>query len=82
MRPIAHADGDDGPGLSLQLVPCVAAMVDEGMDVVKHTVGEPVVANEPPDVLLGVQLGALRWQRDDGDVVRYGRRRMMVRRRP
>ena len=46
-------------------------MVDEGMDVVKHTVGEPIVADELPDVFLWVQLGAFRWQRNDGDVVRH-----------
>ena len=71
MGPIAHAEGHDGPGLSLQLVPCVTAMVDEGMDVVEHAVRQPVVADELPDILLRVQLGAFRWQRDDGDVVRH-----------
>ena len=46
-------------------------MVDEGVDVVKHTVGEPIVPDELPDVFLWVQLGAFRWQRNDGDVVRH-----------
>ena len=41
------------------------------MDVVKYAVGEPIVADELPDILLRVQLGAFRWQRDDGDVVRH-----------
>src|ERR1700748_1276246 len=59
------------PGPSLQLVPRVAAMVDEGVDVVKHTVGNPIVPDELPDVFLWVQLGAFRWQRNDGDVVRH-----------
>ena len=46
MGPIAQADGHDSPGLSLQLVPCVAAVVDESVDVVEHTVGQPVVTDE------------------------------------
>ena len=57
MGPMAQADGHDGPGLSLQLVPGVAAVVDESMEVIEHAVGEPVVADELPDVLLRVQLG-------------------------
>ena len=69
MGPIAHADGHNGPGLSLELVPCIATVINESMDVVEHAVGEPVVADELPDILLRVQFGAFRWQRDDGDVV-------------
>ncbi len=29
MRPVAHPDGHDAPGLLGELVPCVAAMVDD-----------------------------------------------------
>ena len=36
-------------GCASSLDPGVAAVVDEGMDVVKHTVGEPIVADELPD---------------------------------
>ena len=66
---MAQADGHDGPGLIVELVPGVAAVVDESIEVIEHAVGEPVVADELPDVLLRVQLGALRRQRNDGDVV-------------
>jgi hypothetical protein len=71
MGPIAQANGHYGPGLSLQLVPGVAAVIHESIDVIEHAVGEPVVADELPDVLLRVQLGTLGRQRDDGDVVGY-----------
>ena len=47
MGPIAHAEGHDGPGLRLQLVPGVAAMVDEGMDVVKHAVRLKFALSKP-----------------------------------
>ena len=35
MGPIAHSDGRDGSGLSLQLVPGVTTVIDESMDL-KH----------------------------------------------
>ena len=71
MCPIAYADGHDGPGLSRQFVPGIAAVIEQGIDAVEQAIGEPVVAHELPDVLLCVQLGTFRWQRDDGDVVRH-----------
>jgi len=58
MGPISQAEGHDGPGLRLQLVPGLAAVIDESMDVTEHTVGEPIVADELPDVLLRIELGA------------------------
>jgi hypothetical protein len=39
------------------------------MDVVEHTVGSTVVADELPDVLLRIEHGAIRWQQYDGDVL-------------
>ena len=69
MGPVAQAEGHDGPGLSLQLVPGVAAVINDSVDIVEHAVGQPVLAQELPYVLLGVQLGTLRRQWDDGDVV-------------
>ena len=35
----------------------------------EDSIGEPVISHELPDVLDRVEFGALRWQRDDGDVV-------------
>jgi hypothetical protein len=40
----------------------------------KDAVGRPVVAHELPDVRHGVQLGAFRRQRQQGEVVGHGER--------
>lgn len=42
-------------------------MVDEVLVGVEDPVGEPVVAQELPDILDGVQLGAFRWKGHDRD---------------
>ena len=70
MRPLAQSDGHDAPGLVDELVPCLAAMIDEIVVEFEDTVGEPVVAHELPDVLDRVELGAFRRQGDNGDVGR------------
>jgi len=54
--------------LGFELVPCFAAVVDEIVFVEKDAVGQPVVAQELPYVLLRIELGALGRQRHDGDV--------------
>ena len=69
MCPIAESDGHDGPRLGLELVPSIAAVIEQRVSVVEDPVGEPVVAYVLPDVLLRVQLGTLRRQWHDGDVV-------------
>ena len=71
MCPLAHADGHDAPRLGFELVPRVAAMIDEIVFVEKDAVGQPVVTQELPYVLLRVELGALGRQRYDGDVGRH-----------
>ena len=63
MRPIAQSDGHDAPGLIDELVPGVAAVVDDVVVGFEDAVREPVVAHELPDVLDGVQFGAFRRQR-------------------
>ena len=70
MRPIAGCDGHDFPGLVDELVPSVAAVVDDVVVGFEEAVGEPIVAHELPDVFLRVQLGAFGGQRDQGDVRR------------
>jgi hypothetical protein len=65
MGPVAHPDGHDLPGLINEAVPSLAAMVDEVVVGIEDAVGQPVVAHELPDVLDGVQLGALRWERHE-----------------
>ena len=71
MGPIAHAERHDGPGLSFELVPGITAVIEDCVSIFEHAVGQPVVADELPDVFLRVQLGTLWRQWHDGDVVRH-----------
>src|SRR5271165_1054050 len=68
MSPIAQSDGHDTPGLVDELVPGVAAVSDDVVVAFEHAVGEPVVAQELPDVLGRVEFGAFGRQRQYGDV--------------
>ena len=72
MSPVAQPDGHDARGLIDEVVPGVAAMIDDIVVVPEHAVGGPVVAHELPDVLHDVELGAFRRQRQQGDIVRHG----------
>ena len=60
MRPITQPDGHDTPGLIGELVPSIAAMVDEVVVGCEDAIGEPVVAHELPDVFHRVELGEFR----------------------
>jgi hypothetical protein len=71
VRPLAQSDGHDAPWLIDELVPCVAAMVDEIVIGFETTVGEPVVAHVLPDVLNRVEFWGFRRQGDNGDVGRH-----------
>ena len=53
-----------------ELVPSVAAMIDDVIEGLEDPVREPVFAHELPDVFLGVQLRAFGRQRDQRDVGR------------
>src|SRR5271154_1020105 len=68
MGPIAQADGHDGPWLVDELVPGVAAMIDDIVIGAEDAVREPVGADELPDVLDRVELGRLWRQGHQGDV--------------
>jgi hypothetical protein len=68
VRPLAQSDGHDAPGLIDELVPSVAAMVDEIVVGFEDAVREPVVAQKLPDVFDRIELGAFWRQRNDGDV--------------
>ena len=72
MGPFAEPDGHDGPGLIDQLVPCVAAMVDDIVVGLEDPVRQPVVAHELPDVFDRIEFRAFRWQGQQGDVVGDG----------
>jgi hypothetical protein len=68
VRPLAQSDGHDLPGLIDELVPCLTAVVDEIVVRFEDAVGEPVLADELPDIFHRVEFGAFRRQRDEGDV--------------
>jgi hypothetical protein len=68
MRPLAQSDGHDAPRAVDELVPSLAAIVDEIVVGFEDAVREPVVAHELPDVFYRVEFGAFRRQCDDGDV--------------
>jgi hypothetical protein len=55
MRPIAQCIGRDAPVLLGELVPNVAAMIDDVVLAAEDTVAQPVVADERPDGLDRVQ---------------------------
>ena len=78
MGPLAQSDGHDPPGLLDELVPSVAAVVDDIVVGFEDAVGEPVVAHKLPDVFHGVELGGFWRQGDDGDVGRHDEARRHV----
>ena len=71
MRPLAQSDGHDAQWLIDELVQTRTAMVDEIVVVFEDAIGEPIVAQELPDVFDRVELGAFRRQWNDGDVCRH-----------
>ena len=70
MCPLSHADGHDAPWLIDEIVPGEAAVVDDVIVGFEDAVRQPVVTHELPDILDRVELGASRWQRQEGDVGR------------
>ena len=71
MRPIAHSDGHDAPGLVDEFVPSLAAMIDDVVVSFEDAVGQPVVEHELPDVFGRVEFRAFGRQRDEGDIGRH-----------
>ena len=69
MRPIAQADRHDGPRLVDEAVPGKAAVIADVVVGAEEAVGEPIVADALPDVFDRVELGQLRRQRHQGDIV-------------
>ena len=72
VSPNPHADGHDGFGLCDELVPGVAAGVEDGVVVIEDAVREPVLAEVLPDVLDRVQFGRSGRQEEDGEVLGTG----------
>jgi len=56
------------PRLVDEFVPCLAAMVDDGVVGGEDTARQPVFAHELPDVLDRIEFGAFGGQRNDADV--------------
>jgi len=75
MCPLAQADGHDGPWLLDELVPGVAAVVEDVVVGAEDAIGKPVGAHVLPDVLDRIELGRFRRQRQEGDVA--GNRELM-----
>ena len=73
MSPLSQSDGHDAPGLIGELVPSLAAIVDEIVVGFEDAVREPIVAHELPDVLDRIELGRFRRQRQERDVVWDGK---------
>jgi len=68
MGPFPITDGHDLPGLFDELVPGFATERDDVVVGFEDPVGEPVVADELPDVLDGIEFRGSRRQRQERDV--------------
>ena len=71
MRPFTATNGHDVPWLVDELVPGLAAVIDDVVVEGEDAVRQPVVANELPDILDRVEFGAFGRERDDADVGRH-----------
>jgi len=69
MGPLAQSDGHDPPGLVDELVPGVAAVINEIFVGLEDAVREPIVTHKLPNVLDRVEFRGSRRQRENGDVV-------------
>ena len=69
MFPIAKPDGPDGPGLVDELVPGMAAVIDNVIIGLEDPVRQPVFPHELPDILDRVEFRAFWRQWQQGDVV-------------
>ena len=74
MRPSAVSNRHDAVGLADQLVPSIAAMIDDLAVGFEDAVGEPVIPHELPDIFDWIELWTLGWQRDDADIIGYDER--------
>ena len=72
MSPLTQTDRHDAPWLVDESVPSITAVVDDIFVGCEDPVGEPVAADELPDVLDRVELGAFRRQGDECYGVRHG----------
>lgn len=71
MCPASHSERHDAPRLFNELVPGVAAVVDDVGMGGEDAVRQPVVPHELPDVFLRIEFRSLGRQRNDGDVCEH-----------
>ena len=71
MCPFAQSNGHDAPGLIDELVPSLAAVIDEIIVGFEDAVREPIIAHVLPDVFDRVEFWRFRRQGHDGDVGRH-----------
>ncbi len=60
-------DGHNARTLIDQLVPRLAAVINDIVAGSEHTVRKPDIAHEPPDILDRVEFKTFGWERDDTD---------------
>lgn len=68
MGPVSQSDGHDDPRLIDEFVPGIAAMADDVVIGLEDAVGQPVVADELPDVFHWVEFRRFGRQRHECDV--------------
>ena len=71
MSPVPGSYGDDFPRLIDELVPGIAAVVEDIRVGLEDPVREPVVADELPDVFDWVEFGGSGRQGQESDVIRH-----------
>lgn len=71
MCPVAHSDRHDFPGLIDELVPGVAAVIDDIDRRSEHAVGQPIIAYELPDVLHRIEFRTFGRQWHERNVGRH-----------
>src|SRR3954451_18750962 len=69
MSPGAQSDGHDRPRPVGELVPSMAAVVEDVLVRSEDAIGQPIVAHVLPDVLDRVELWRFCRQRHQGDVI-------------
>jgi hypothetical protein len=68
------SDGHDTRGLVDQLVPGIAAMIDDLIIGFEDAVGEPVVPHELPDIFDWIELWTFGRELYDADILGYDER--------
>jgi hypothetical protein len=71
MGPVTEPERHDTPGLIGEPGPGGTAVIQDVLVTAEHPVGDPVLAQELPDVLHRIELRRPGWERHKGDVVRH-----------